>query len=183
MSFQTNRELLARTAPRYREANRKQKTVILNEFIASTGYKRKYAIRLLCMREIPKVITIKRPRARYYGKEVEEALIVTWAATNYIASKRLAPFLEELVPSLERHGHLKLTDKVRSQLISISPATIDRILRPQKRCDQLRGKSLTRSGSLLKHQIPVRTFADWEDKNPGFFEIDLVAHCGWSMEG
>jgi len=183
MSFQTNRELLARTAPRYREASRKQKTVILNEFIASTGYKRKYAIRLLCMREIPKVITIKRPRARYYGKEVEEALIVTWAATNYIASKRLAPFLEELVPSLERHGHLKLTDKVRSQLISISPATIDRILRPQKRCDQLRGKSLTRSGNLLKHQISVRTFADWEDKKPGFFETDLVAHCGWSMEG
>jgi len=183
MSFQTNRELLARTAPRYREASRRQKTVILNEFIASTGYKRKYAIRLLCMREIPKVITIKRPRVRYYGKEVEEALIVTWAATNYIASKRLAPFLEELVPALERHGHLKLTDKVRSQLISISPATIDRILRPQKRCDQLRGKSLTRSGNLLKHQIPVRTFADWEDKKPGFFETDLVAHCGWSMEG
>ena len=154
MSFQTNRELLARTAPRYREASRKQKTVILNEFIASTGYKRKYAIRLLCMREIPKVITIKRPRARYYGKEVEEALIVTWAAANYIASKRLAPFLEELVPALERHGHLKLTDKVRSQLISISPATIDRILRPQKRCEQLRGKSLTRSGNLIG--VPVK---------------------------
>jgi len=77
MNFQTNRELLARTAPRYREASRKKKTVILNEFIASTGYKRKYAIRLLCMREIPSVKTIKRPRARYYGKEVEEALIVT----------------------------------------------------------------------------------------------------------
>jgi len=183
MSFQTNRELLARTAPRYREASRKKKTVILNEFIASTGYKRKYAIRLLSLREIPSVKTIKRPRARYYGKEVEEALLVAWAAANYIASKRLAPFLEELVPALERHGHLKLTEELRSQLISISPATIDRILGPWRRCDQLRGKSLTRSGNLLKHQIPVRTFADWEDTKPGFFEIDLVAHCGWSVKG
>jgi len=181
MSFQTKRELLAKTAPRYREASRKKKTVILNEFIASTGYKRKYAIRLLCMREIPSAKILKRPRARYYGKEVEEALLVAWAAANYIASKRLAPFLEELVPALERHGHLKLTEEVCSQLISISPATIDRILRPWRRYDQPRGKSLTRSGNLLKHQIPVRTFADWEDTKPGFFETDLVAHCGWSV--
>jgi len=183
MSFQTRHELLARVAPRYREADRKEKTIILNEFIASTGYKRKYAIRLLCMREIPATKTIKRPRSRYYGKDVQEALLVAWAAANYIASKRLAPFLEELVPALERHGYIKLTEDVRTQLISISPATIDRLSRPWRSRDQLRGKSMTKSSTLLKHQIPVRTFADWEDTKPGFFEIDLVAHCGWSVEG
>ena len=183
MSFQTRHELLARVAPRYREADRKQKTIILNEFIASTGYKRKYVIRLLSLPEIAPGKTIKRPRSRYYGQDVQEALLTAWAAANYIASKRLAPFLEELVPALERHEHLKLTEEVRTQLISISPATIDRILRPWRSRDKLRGISMTKSGTLLKHQIPVRTFADWEETAPGFFEADLVAHCGWSMEG
>jgi len=115
-----------------RQAVRK-KTAILNEFIASTDYKRKHAIRLLCMRKILSAKTIKRPRARYYVKEVEEVLLVAWGATNYIASKRLAPFLEELVPALQCHGHLNLTEEVRSQFISISPETIDRILRPCRR--------------------------------------------------
>ena len=66
MSFASRRELLARVAPRYRETTVKQKTVILNEFIASTGYKRKYAIRLLSNSEIPTERVIKRPRARFY---------------------------------------------------------------------------------------------------------------------
>jgi len=95
---------LAKVAPRYREANRKQKTIILNEFVESSDYKRKYAIRLLSLPEIPLAKQIKRPRSRYYGEAVQEALLVAWSATNYIASKRLAPFLEELVPALERHG-------------------------------------------------------------------------------
>ena len=130
MSFQTKRELLAKVAPRYREANKKQRSIILNEFISSAGYSRKYAIRLLLLPVIPLIKKITRPREKLYDTAVQEALKVTWAATNYIASKRLAPFLEELVPSLERHGHLKLTRETRSQLISISPATIDRILKP-----------------------------------------------------
>jgi len=135
MSFQSRRELLAKVAPRYREANRKQKTIILNEFVESSDYKRKHAIRLLSLPEIPLAKQIKRPRSRYYGEAVQEALLVAWSATNYIASKRLAPFLEELVPVLERHGHLKFTEEVRTQLISISPATIDRILRPLRSGD------------------------------------------------
>ena len=180
MSFSSRRELLAKVWPRYREATRKQKTIILNGFIASTGYKRKYAIRLLSLPEIHAERAIKRPRDRFYGEEVQEALKIAWCASNCIASKRLSPFLAELVPALERHGHLELSDKVRHQLISISPATIDRILKP---CRSLSGRGTTKRGSLLKHQVPVRTFADWEEKKPGFFEADLVAHCGWSMEG
>jgi len=157
-----------------------KKSFILNEFIASTGYKRKYAIRLLSLPEIPPVRVIKRPRARFYGAAVQEALKIAWCASNCIASKRLSPFLSELVPVLERHGYLELTDEVRHQLIAISPATIDRILKPWRSHS---GRGTTKRGSLLKHQVPVRTFADWEEKRPGFFEADLVAHCGWSMEG
>ena len=181
MSFQTKRELLAKVAPRYREANRKQKSIILSEFISTTGYSRKYAIRLLSSAVVPIMKKIKRPRAEFYDEAVQEALKVAWAAANYIASKRLAPFLEELVPSLERHGHIQITEETRFQLISISPATIDRILKPLR--SSAHGISTTKSGKLLKHQIPIRTFADWKDEKPGFFEADLVAHCGWSMEG
>lgn len=180
MSFSTRRELLARVAPRYREASKKQKTDILNEFIASTGYKRKYAIRLLSLPEIPAPRKIKRPRSRFYGKSLQEALKTAWCASNCIASKRLAPFLAELVPILEHHGHLELSGEERRQLVSISPATIDRILKPYR---QLSGRGSTKKGSLLKHQVPIRTFADWEEKIPGFFEADLVVHCGWSMGG
>lgn len=98
---------------------------------------------------IPPVNKIKRPRFRFYGEAVQEALLVAWAAANHIASKRLPPFLKDLVPALERHGHLKLTDEIRSQLISISPATIDRLLRPWQSGDQLRGKVRQDKGSFL----------------------------------
>lgn len=183
MSLQGKRELLAQVAPRYREAGREQKTVILNEFIAATGYARKYAIRLLTLRVTPSPGPIRRPRARRYGKEVQEALSIAWAAANYIGSKRLAPFLEELVPALEQHGHLKLSEEVRAQLFRISHATIDRILRPLCAGEAPRGISTTKRGTLLKHQVPVRTFADWNEIQPGFLEADLVAHCGRSVEG
>jgi hypothetical protein len=183
MSFQSRRELLVQVIPRYREANREQKSVILSEFIASTGYARKYAIRLLTLPVVTNVGPIQRPRDRRYGAEVQEALRVSWGAANYIGSKRLAPFLEELVPTLERHGHLQITDEVRGQLLYISPATIDRILHPLRKADATRGISTTKSGVLLKKQVPVRTFADWNEAGPGFFEADLVAHCGCSTEG
>ena len=181
MSFYAKRELLATVVPRYREGSKKLKSIILNEFISSTGYSRKYAIRLLSSPATPVIKKIKRPRPRFYDQAVQEALKVAWAASNFIASKRLAPFLKDLVPSLERHGHLELTEETRFQLISISPATIDRILKPVR--SNGHGISTTKPGKLLKHQIPIRTFADWENEEPGFFEADLVAHCGWSMEG
>jgi hypothetical protein len=114
---------------------------------------------------------------------VQEALAVTWAATNYICGKRLVPFLPELIPVMERHGYLALTDEVREQLLSVSPATADRLLRPYRQKISPRGIGTTRSGPLLKYQVPVRTFADWTENEPGFMEADLVAHCGPRAEG
>lgn len=183
MSFQARRELLAQTASRYRDANHGQKTVILDEFIAATGYARKYAIRLLAHPVPPAAPRIQRPRPRAYGPEVQEALLAAWAAANFICGKRLVPFLAELVAALERHGHLTLTDEVRGQLLALSPATADRLLRPFRQGDKPRGQVTTKPGALLKHQVPVRTFADWKETRPGFVEADLVAHCGGSMHG
>jgi hypothetical protein len=182
MSFQAKRELLAQVAARYREASGKQKSLILDEFVAATGYQRKYAIRLL--RQPPPLSrTIKRPRARRYGQPVQDALKVTWAAANFICAKRLVPFLPELVPVLERCGHLQLADEVREWLLAMSVSTAERLLAAIRRQEQPHGRSTTKSGVLLKRQIPVRTFNDWNETRPGFFEGDLVAHCGWSAAG
>ncbi|MDP6496067.1 MAG: transposase, partial [Dehalococcoidia bacterium] len=88
------------------------------------------------------------------------------------------PFLPELVGVLERHSELSLAGDVRDQLCRMSAATIDRVLKPYRRRGLRRPFSTTKPGSLLKAAIPIRTFADWDDKRPGFLEVDLVAHCG-----
>ncbi len=182
MSFLAKRELLARVAPRYQGAPPQQKSAILDEFVAVTGYARKYAIRLLA-HPVPVPMPLTRPRERFYGRAVQDALVVAWTAANRICAKRLVPFLPELVPVLERHGHLTLPDPVHAQLLALSPATADRILCPYRERDPPHGMTTTRRGLLIKQQVPVRTFTGWDDVRPGFFEADLVAHCGPWAEG
>lgn len=182
MSHRARQEVRVRVAPRYQEARGMQKSHILDEFIATTGYARKYAIRLL-HGPVQAPAPIQRARAPRYGPAVREALTVAWSAANGICAKRLVPFLPELVPALERHGHLHLDDEVRTLLLSVSPATADRLLRSARQAAQPQGLSTTRPGRLLKQQIPVRTFAEWSNVRPGFCEADLVAHCGGNTEG
>ncbi len=159
MSFQSRRELLGRVRVRYHEACTAHKGRMLDEFVASTGYARKYAIRVLGQPSAPAVVIV-RPRPRQYGAEVQEALRLAWLAANRVCAKRLVPFLPELIASLERHGHLSLSDAVRAQVLSVSPATVDRLLRSLRRRDPSHGLSTTKAGSLLKHQVPIRTFAE-----------------------
>ena len=100
-----------------------------------------------------------------------------------ICGKRLAPYLKEIVPVLERLGELTLDEETKRKLIGISPATIDRRLTSARKRYQLRARSQTKPGTLLKHQIPIRTFSDWDDPRPGFVEIDLVSHEGGNARG
>jgi hypothetical protein len=183
MSFHAKRELLAQVAPRYQQARHSQKSVILDEFVATTGYARKYAIRLLMRPPLPVPDRIRRPRAARYGPAIQAALETAWAAANCIGPRRLVPFLPKLVPILERHGHLTLTDDLRAQLLALSPATADRLLQRARAAGQPHAVTTTKAGTLLKRQIPIRTFADWNDAAPGFFEADLVAHCGGRPDG
>jgi hypothetical protein len=155
--------------------------MLLDAFVATTGYHRTYARWLLNhVEEVQQ--TLQRPRPRQYGPEVQHALFLVWHAANRICTKRLIPFLPTLVEALERHEHLHLTEECRSQLLSMSAATADRLLRSQ-RILGLRGLSTTRAGTLLKQQIPIRTFEEWKETRPGFVEADLVAHCGVDIEG
>jgi hypothetical protein len=64
----------------------------------------------------------------------------------------------------------------------MSAATADRLLSSQRKLSQ-HGLSTSRAGTLLKQQIPIRTFEEWNETRPGFLEADLVAHCGADSEG
>ena len=184
MSLSARRELALRTAVRYKNAARPEKKRILDEFLASTGFHRKHATRLLnqiLRGERPR--RERRGRVRRYGAAVQDALITACRTVNYICGKRLVPFLPELLPTLERHGHLSLSDPTRQHLLGMSASTADRILRQFRVAHRPHGKSTTKSGQLLKHRVPIRTFADWEETGPGFMEADLVAHCGVHADG
>jgi hypothetical protein len=180
LSAVAKRELARQVAPRYREARRRGKAMILAEFMAATGDTRKHANRLLLSPPSP-TGPIRRPRQRRDGPAVTEALVVAWHAADRVCAKRLVPFLPELVPSLERHGHLVVDAATRAQLLALSSATADRLLRPAR--TPARGRGATRRGALLKHQVAVRTFAQWDEARPGFMEADLVAHCGGAITG
>ena len=183
MTFQARRELLIQVAPRYREAVSVYKRPILDEFVAVTGYNRTYAIRLLGQTTIAAPAPITWPRARHYGPAVTAALHTAWAETNYVCAKRLVPFLPDLIPSLERRGHLRISTAVRVDLLTLSAATADRLLRPHRQGKKPHGIGTTKAGSLLKHKVPIRTFAGWDDTRVGFMEVDTVAHRGASAAG
>jgi hypothetical protein len=181
MSLKARRELLFRIWSRYLDAGKHEKTLILNGFVAATGYRRKYAISLLNAGPATSAPR-KRTRRAKYNEEVRRALLTVWNTANQICGKRLVNFIPTLVASLERFGHLQLNDETRNHLLSLSAATIDRIVSGE-RAATAKGKSLTKAGSLLKQSIKVRTFADWKEAEPGFFEADLVAHCGERVDG
>lgn len=181
MSQRSKRELFAEVQPRYLKASKAEKQKILNEFTANTGYHRKYAIRIL------KHGYKRRPnkpkgRTAIYRGEVVEALEQIWEIYGRICSKRLHPYLPEGIKVLERCGELTLSTETKELLLRISRSSIDRCLAPV-RFNKPHGLSTTKPGGLLKKNIPVRTFANWNEDKPGFMEVDLVAHCGESTAG
>ncbi len=167
---------------RYLKAEKKDKGKILEEFVQVTKYHRKAAIRLL-HRDNPKRQWKKRGRQRHYGREVTDVLRKTWEASDRLCSKRLKPFIGELVRVMRQHGELVISAEIEAELCRMSPATMDRLLHTWRSSGGRHPLSTTKPGSLLKSSIPIRTFADWTDNSLGFLEIDLVAHCGESTEG
>ena len=167
---------------RYLKARKREKGRILDEFTQVTGYHRKAVIRLL-RRDGTLRPGKRRGRPSRYRPEVIQALKVAWEATDRLCSKRLHPFLGELLRVMRRHGELAINASMETDLCRMNPSTIDRLLRPWRRLGGRRPLSTTKPGSLLKSSIPIRTFAEWTDERPGFLEVDLVAHCGESTEG
>jgi len=170
-------ELVKAWGLRYRMASRKEKTRILDEFVAVTGYHRKSAIRALTRKA---KATDRRGRPRIYTNEVKAALIELWELSGKLCSKRLAPFLAEFIEVLERSGELRLRPQVKQLLAGISSATIDRLLKTHRLVQGRRGPA-PRRANQLKKKVPVRT--SWGKEGPGYVELDLVVHCGQSTKG
>jgi hypothetical protein len=169
---------------RYLKASsREEKGRLIDELVELTGYHRNHA-KVLLRHGPPAGRGVYRPgRVVEYGPRVTAAPEIAAEATGWICGKRPVWALPELVPALEREGALRLTPQVREQLLGISAATIDRRLAAAKRRARPRGLATTKPGSLLKRQIPVRTYTPWDEQSPGFLEIDLVAHCGDTTAG
>jgi hypothetical protein len=146
-----------------------------------TGFHRKHAIRVL--KKAPRQEPPEpRQRARVYNEAVREALTIVWEAADRICGKRLRQVIAGLVEAMERHGHLQLDATVRESLLSMSAATMDRLLTIVRDTSK-QGRRRTMINTQLRKSIAVRTFGDWQDPAPGFFEMDMVLHCGKSNVG
>lgn len=180
MTLSSIKEYALAIRDRYRKATKQEKGKILDEFVKTTGYHRKAAIRLL-VKPLP-ITTLRRGRVPYY-QSVVQSLKTLWEASDRLCSKRLQPFLPELIGVMRAKGELPINAETEIKLIKLSPATIDRLLKPYRAQGGRKSRSTTQSTNLLKHLIAIRTFADWQENRPGFLEIDLVAHCGESVDG
>src|SRR5215469_10462176 len=180
LSLATRRELIQAIAERYHSAARPEKKKILDEFIQVTGYHRKHAIRVL--RKTSGIGAAPALRSRIYDEAVRHAVTILWEAADRICGKRLKEAVPTLMEAMERHGHLQLDLEVRRLLLTMSAATMDRVLAPVREASK-QGRRRSHLNTALRKSIAVRTFNDWNDPPPGFLEMDMVAHCGKSVAG
>jgi hypothetical protein len=200
LQMSEKKALTQEVTTRYRAASKKEKSAILNEFVKNTGYNRKYALRVLgrkTMREVlvkvdGKTVKLKpskrkrkvRQGKKIYTDEVVASLRLVWNFFWNKCGKILAPLLRQQMPFIADWPAFGITPEIRQKLVTISPATIDRVLKKDKAELKLRGKSCTKSTNKLKYRIPIRTFyTSAERKKPGFIQVDTVHHCGVSTGG
>jgi hypothetical protein len=194
LTLKEKRSVTGVLAARYQKASKKEKHSMLDEFTQLTGYNRCYASHLLAShgkllllnntRFVAK-ISKRTPHRKHktYDHNVKSALKMIWVIMDCICGKRLAPVLKEVINRLELHQEFSVDDKTRELLLKISPSTIDRMLAEDRKSFNPLAKARTRPGTLLKSQIPIKTFSDWNEQRPGFVEIDLVAHEGGINSG
>jgi len=182
MSSQSIGEFARSRSVDYCLSDRNKKGAILDEFVAATGVKRKTAITLL--RNPPPVKP--RPRGRpkkRYDADVRAALELLWADSGHMCSKRLAPGLAGIIAMMEAHKESLWSPQTKVKLLKLSASTCDRLLRAKRKSFCPIGRCLTKPGSLIKSQIPIRTWSDWSDEEPGYCEMDLVHHCDNDTSG
>lgn len=171
----------------YKKCKKKEKGKILDFLERYIKYNRGYIGWKLrqASNGVNSSIEMKKARVRRkkYGEEIKKVLIKLWQISDYLCGKRLAPFLPLLINQLEKFKEINLEADVKEKLLNISPATIDRMLKEEKRRWKIKSKAKTKPGTLLKKQIPIRTYSEWDDKRVGFMEMDLVGHDGGNVKG
>jgi transposase InsO family protein len=198
LSMKSRRELTRVMARRYRGADRRGKGHILDEFVATTGYVRAYAALLLREYgkerlvggggETKRIVGTKRRRKgggrpTRYGAEVQRAVQRLWKHFGYLCGKRLVVVIRASLPYLDAWDGLRVEQRTRDALATISAASVDRLLAPARKKLLYKGRAHTRPASALKAQIPVRTFSEWDKVAPGHVQLDLVAHEGGVASG
>lgn len=179
MSIGTKKEVMSKLRRRYRTAGAEHKGKLIDEAVALLGYHRKAAIRALKREPLVRVGVPSGRPAEYHAAELRPVLRAVWSAANYPCGRRLAGMMADWLDGYEQHEK-RVSASVREQLLAASPRTLDRLLHPLR--VESRRRSLTRPGSLLRQQIPIRGSV-WEDNKAGWLEVDTVALCGGSVAG
>lgn len=182
MDLKTKHVLIRQMAAGYQKASKKARSEMLNHIILATGYHRWHASWLLLHPPVaPKKKLKRKGNSRY--QIIVSPLTKLWGISNFASGKRLVGMLPSYVETLIRDKELFVTEKQKDLLLSVSAATIERIIKSERKKVFGRGRTTTKPGTLLKHQIPIHVFTRWSDRKPGFGEIDLVAHCGVTVKG
>jgi len=181
MSNKSKKEYLDSVRKRYITASKREKQKILDEFCSVCNYNRKYAIRILNTPQLADNFSVKSkpgPKMKYQHPDLMKVLKHIWITTNLPCSKRL----KAIIPLWLSHYPFHISDDVKKNLLNISPASIDRLMKPWRSKYLKHGLATTKPGSILKKHIPIKT-NQWNEKQPGFLESDSVAHCGTSVAG
>lgn len=181
MDLKTKQTVIRQLARQYKKARKIQKGEILTELVRLIGYNRSYARFVLRNPPVSKKRQHRKKPFKYLV--VLDILKKLWAISNFSTGKRLVPLIPILLDSLGRHGELKIKMWEKKLLLKISPATCNRLLKSERRKLGVKGRSGTKPGTLLKHQIPIHTWFDWNNSKPGFLEIDTVHHNGGDPKG
>lgn len=181
MTINERRTYLKRMLPRYRAANRAERGRLLAEMEAMTGMHRKSLIRLVA---VPSLAHHPRraPRQRIYGPDVAAIIGVVWESLDYVCAERLTPALAQTARHLATFGELTLTPALDDQLTTISRATVGRLLKGMHRPTPRLPRRGPEQANRLRQTVPMGRLP-WQTRTPGWFEVDLVHHCGATTAG
>ena len=199
LTMREKKALTNEIAARYRRECKTGKQAILDEFCRTTGYHRKYAVQVLNSWGKKKIHVVdgrlvefvvgnprkrkKRTRERVYDERVHGVLRKLWELFDYQCGKRLVVLIRTNIEILKAESEFDIDEAIAEKLCSIRAATVDRLLKSDRRKLEIKGRSHTRQGPLLKHQIPIRTHCTWDERLSGYFELDTVDHDGGSASG
>lgn len=178
----TKQSLVRSLSQEYKKASSKMRKQMIDQLVLATGYRRNYASRILLKPPVSPKKKLKRVKTSRY-EVIVSPLKKIYGISNFASGKRLVGMIPSYVETLVRDKELFLADKQIELLNSISAATIERLIKSERKKVFGKGRTTTKPGTLLKHQIPIHVFTRWDDRKPGFGEIDLVAHCGVTVKG